>query len=166
MTDERTAQDVFAQFASQIARNPHTLARLHELMKDADRRQAISARIKELRERRGLTQPQVATALDVSLRTYQNWEAGGGTSGEHYERLAELLGVSYDYLMTGGEMMPPTADVLSRLDRLQRDVAEILDRLELQDAERELDAPDRARGQERPRPGRATSTRKRANQNS
>jgi len=116
-------------------------------MKDADRRQAISARIKELRGRRGMTQPQVADAVDVSLRTYQNWEAGGGTSGENYERLGEVLGASYDYLMTGGDVMPPTADVLGRLDHLQASVDRILERLEAAEVEREILAAVQASGE-------------------
>ncbi len=87
-------------------------------MDDAERRQEISARIKALRERRGLTQPQVAERLGMAskLRTYQNWELGGGTSHDNYERLAEILGVSYDYLLTGAESSPPADDILARLD--------------------------------------------------
>ena len=135
-------QEKFADFASQMTRNPHTLAQLRELMEDAERRQEISARIKMLRERRALTQSQVAKAVGVELRTYQNWEAGGGTSHENYESLAEILGTSFDYLLTGGETAPPAEDVLGRLDAIEARLAaveaaegEILARLRFQQAE-------------------------------
>lgn len=108
------------QIASILARHPHTFGQLQELMKDAERKKAIGGRIKTLRERRGYTQPQLmeAAGLDRSkFRSLQNWEAGGGTDHNTYERLAEALGCSYDYLMVGGEMAPPADDILARLDR-------------------------------------------------
>jgi transcriptional regulator with XRE-family HTH domain len=124
MTKGIVTDNDFAQFASQMKRNPHTLARLRELMKDAERKRDISERIKALRERRGLTQPQVAREVGAELRTYQNWESGGGTSHENYERLAEVLGCSYDYLVTGAEVSPPAEDILSRLDAIDEAVDE------------------------------------------
>jgi transcriptional regulator with XRE-family HTH domain len=118
-----TVQPDFAQFASQMARHPHTLAQLRELMRDAERKRAIGERIKALRERRGFTQPQLmeVAGLEAShFRNLQNWEAGGGTNHENYERLAEALGCSYDYLMTGAEIGPPPEDILGRLDAYRK----------------------------------------------
>lgn len=111
----------FAEIAATLARHPHTLGQLQELMRDAERKKAIGERIKALRERRGLTQPQLMDAMGLDrskFRSLQNWEAGGGTSHENYERLSEALGCSYDYLVTGAEAMPPAEDVLSRLDEI------------------------------------------------
>lgn len=125
MTKERDVQKNFAHFASQMARNPHTFAELQEAMKDVERKQAIGDRIAALRERRGFTQPQVASRVPTQLRNYQNWEAGHGTSGENYERIAEILGCSYDYLVTGAEASPPREDILARLDQIEERVAEI-----------------------------------------
>lgn len=125
MTDSRTAQQKFADFASQMSRNPERLAHLREMMEDAERRQQISERIRSSRERKAFTQPQVAKRVGVELRTYQNWEAGGGTSHENYELLAEILGVSFDYLLTGGDVGPVREDVLSRLDATEDRAAEL-----------------------------------------
>ena len=131
MTKNVPANPEFAQFASQMARNPHTLAAFQDAMKDAERRSEISERIKALRERRGLTQPQVAERVGVQNRTYQNWEAGGGTSGDNYERLAEVLGVSYDYLVIGESATPPPADILARLARIESVLEQIQGALDL-----------------------------------
>lgn len=124
MTKVKDAQEHIAQFASQMARNPHTVAQWQELMDDAERRREVSKRVAELRKQRGLKQPQVARRVGVQLRTYQNWEAGGGTSHENYEKLADVLETSYDYLLTGGEYTPPPGDILSRLDALEGAVGE------------------------------------------
>jgi transcriptional regulator with XRE-family HTH domain len=63
------------------------------------RKLEIGARIKELREARRIPQPHVADHVGTTLRNYQRWEAGGGTTYDNYERLAEVLGVSPDYLL-------------------------------------------------------------------
>jgi transcriptional regulator with XRE-family HTH domain len=150
MTPAKSAPDLLAQFTAQIARNPHTLAALRDAMENAERRAQISVRIRELRERRGFTQPQVADRIGAQLRTYQKWEGGGGTSGENYERLAEVFGVSYDYLVMGRESEPVPEDILGRLDEIREEMGtlgeqqqEMLKRLNSLDAR--LRAADMAR---------------------
>lgn len=39
------------------------------------------ADVKDIRERAGLTQPQLGKVLGVTLRTVRNWEAGGTLTG-------------------------------------------------------------------------------------
>lgn len=125
-TKVKAANQSFASFASQMARNPHTLARFQDAMKDAKRKKAIGERMTQLRERRGFTQPQVAGRVGTSLRNYQNWEAGGGTSGENYESVADVLGCSYDYLVMGAESTPPREDILARLDGIEAALEQLL----------------------------------------
>jgi transcriptional regulator with XRE-family HTH domain len=66
---------------------------------DAQRREELAARIKELRGLR--TQQAIADRVGVTLRAYQAWEAGGGITWENIEALAKAFGVSEDYLLYG-----------------------------------------------------------------
>lgn len=66
---------------------------------EAQRREDLAARIKELREPR--PQQAIADKVGVSLRAYQAWEAGGGISWENLEQLAKALGVTEEYLLYG-----------------------------------------------------------------
>lgn len=66
---------------------------------DAQRREELAARIKELRGLR--TQQAIADRVGVTMRAYQAWEAGGGITWENIEALAKVFGVSEDYLLYG-----------------------------------------------------------------
>ena len=49
--------------------------------------------LKEMRERRGLTQTQIADRLEVDKSTVSKWESGDSTPLRKYRRkLCELLG--------------------------------------------------------------------------
>lgn len=49
--------------------------------------------LKEIRRKRGLTQAQVADAVDVDQSTVAKWESGSNTPLRKYRRkLCELLG--------------------------------------------------------------------------
>lgn len=57
-------------------------------------------RLREMRKKRGYTQPQLAEILDVALRSYQCYE--GGTRRPSYElliKIGDVLDVSIDYLL-------------------------------------------------------------------
>ena len=57
------------------------------------------------RKRLGLTQEQMANALNVTTRTFQNWESGVGTSQmpKKTQDLRELLGLMDDYVIASRE---------------------------------------------------------------
>lgn len=56
--------------------------------------------LKTARKARGLTQAEVAEAIEASLSTYRNWEQGrSDIPSKRLEPLAKLYGVSADYLM-------------------------------------------------------------------
>lgn len=76
--------------------------------------QQIAERIQDMRAQRGNPpQPIVAAAVGVSLRTYQNWEAGDAIPRHlNLERLAGYYGVSEEYILTGHENSVPESPVV------------------------------------------------------
>lgn len=59
-------------------------------------------RLKELREKSGLTQKQVAEHLDITQSAYAQWETGRiNPKKETIQKFADLFNVSYDYLWHG-----------------------------------------------------------------
>lgn len=63
---------------------------------------SIGARLKELRNRRGLTLESVARPLGVTRSCVSQWERGRSAPGaKYFERLAETLDTSVAYLLTG-----------------------------------------------------------------
>lgn len=57
-------------------------------------------RLRELREKKGLTQTEAGVLLDVTLRQYQRYERGEqGLSIEGWIFFADYYGVSLDYLV-------------------------------------------------------------------
>jgi transcriptional regulator with XRE-family HTH domain len=63
---------------------------------------SIGRRIREVREAKGWSQEALATSLPVSLNMVGRWERDEAIPrGSTGLRLAEALGVSYDWLRTG-----------------------------------------------------------------
>ena len=58
-------------------------------------------RLKELREKNGLTQTSLARKVGLSITSVQNFEGGQFPRGEHAIKLAYILGVSLDELLLG-----------------------------------------------------------------
>lgn len=81
----------------QLLRARNVLAHTH---KTAERFDIVAAR-----KRLGLTQEQMANALNVTTRTLQNWEGGLGTSQmpKKTQDLQELLGLMGDYVIAPKE---------------------------------------------------------------
>lgn len=68
----------------------------------------VSERIKQLRERTGLKQYEVASAINVPPRTYQSWENGEvETDRENYVKIGKELGASANWILFGQEDEPP-----------------------------------------------------------
>lgn len=67
----------------------------------ADRAQA--QRIAEIRERRGLSQEDVARRVGVTTSGYQKWELGGGIRGQNLRRLADVFEVSLEQITVSNE---------------------------------------------------------------
>jgi transcriptional regulator with XRE-family HTH domain len=96
---------------------------------DADR----GERIKWLREKKlHLTQEAMADKVGVTLRGYQEWEAGGGIKWKNATKLAELGDVTPDWLMSGEREVPDLSVLMdgdghqSQLDRIEETQARIL----------------------------------------
>ncbi|MGB5823217.1 MAG: helix-turn-helix transcriptional regulator [Proteocatella sp.] len=65
----------------------------------------FNEKIKELRKNANFTQTEMAEKIDVSLRTYKNYELGESypRNRKVYYRLADALGVDVNYLLTEDE---------------------------------------------------------------
>lgn len=70
-------------------------------------------RLKECRERARFTQKQVAVTLGIAAPSVANWESGKtNPAHENLVRLADLYGVSVDYLLgRAGEQDDKSPDV-------------------------------------------------------
>jgi Predicted transcriptional regulators len=63
-------------------------------------------KLKELRKTKGISQDEVANALGITLRTYQNYEYGQREPNiEMINKIADFFGVTTDYLL-GREPQP------------------------------------------------------------
>lgn len=61
---------------------------------------SVGERIAKLRERRGLSQAQLAKELNVATSTLGMWETGKrGLKDDTLKMIAEFFGVSSDYLL-------------------------------------------------------------------
>lgn len=63
----------------------------------------IHSRIKDLREKRGISLEALAELVDVSWQAVQQWEKPEGTAPKRtrLEKVAEVLGTTSTYLLTG-----------------------------------------------------------------
>lgn len=66
--------------------------------------EAFGARLISLRQRRGFTQAALNRALDINANTAGKWERWESLpDADNILRLAELLRVTTDYLLSGGD---------------------------------------------------------------
>ncbi len=71
------------------------------------KKHSIGKTIAELRKEKGWTQIELAEKLEVSDKAVSKWEQDSGApSIEFFPALAEVFGVSIDYLMTGKKVEP------------------------------------------------------------
>lgn len=71
------------------------------LMTPSEYEELFIARVKALRESKGLTAAQMATALDIPAERYRKYESRSPLPHGLVERFALIVGVSVDFLMTG-----------------------------------------------------------------
>lgn len=66
----------------------------------------FNKRLREMRMRRGFTQPKMADSIGVALRSYQCYETGTRTpSYDLLIRIADVLDVPTDYLLGRDEFL-------------------------------------------------------------
>lgn len=81
----------------------------------------LATRLRELRARKGLTQDQVARALQVHESAVSRWEGGSRfPTGEDLVALSVLFGVSTDHLLGREEQWTQPGAVLLDLALLRR----------------------------------------------
>lgn len=113
------------------------MARLAQ--EEREKQRKVGERIAEAREARRLTQPVVADRVGVSLRAYQNWEAGATrVAWTNLPKLAQILGITEDYLLSGDGDAPglavPTdlnqqfAEIDARLANIEEMLTQLLGR--------------------------------------
>ena len=71
---------------------------------------SMGQKIQNLRQSKGLSQEQLAEKLDVSRQSVSKWESGAARpETEKLIALADLFGVTTDYLLKGSRGTPPEA---------------------------------------------------------
>lgn len=84
---------------------------------------------------RGITAYKVAQETGVTTATLSSWKKGRYTpKREKLQKIADYLGVTVDYLMTGEENAGETPELSARNERdIERDLKETLGKLDSQD---------------------------------
>jgi transcriptional regulator with XRE-family HTH domain len=91
---------------------------------DAPDRRDIGERIKSARRKAGFTQRELAKKLNVSAGAVGQWETGSVPATERLGTLAELLGISLDWLLATSERANQPAGVSVTIEEDLRLVAE------------------------------------------
>ena len=110
---------------SATRRRPAHIVRL-DLMAELQKAE-ISARIRQSRLEAGLTQPEMAELLDVTLRTYQNYE-GDRVPWDLMGRISDITGRSLRWLLHGEDDAEPSMQVMQRLAVLEAKIDRLLNR--------------------------------------
>lgn len=92
-------------------------------------RAAICARIQQVREEAGLTQPELGEALEppVHWRTIQTWESvkQPRVPWDRLDEIARVTGTTKDWLLHGDTATAQDEDVAARLERLEQTLERI-----------------------------------------
>lgn len=62
---------------------------------------SVGARIRLMRQHRGMTQEELAEAVGVSRSAVALWETDRGGEADHLPRLSEILAVPVEFFVTG-----------------------------------------------------------------
>lgn len=84
---------------------------------------STAIKIKTARHAKNLTQQQLADATQVHVASVRNWEAGSTPRDAMLEKIADVLGVSVDYLRDEEDEVAASAEGYD-FDVLLRDLAE------------------------------------------
>lgn len=75
----------------------------------------LEEKLIHLRKEKGITQSELAEAVEVSRQAVSKWESGGAApSTENLISLSDLYGVSVDYLLHDGELKAGKTEPLPR----------------------------------------------------
>jgi PAS domain S-box-containing protein len=75
----------------------------------------IGARLAQARKQAGITQKMLGESLGVTRRSIQGYEAGSVVPYKHLDRLAELLGRTHTWFLSGDGTTSATADPIAQL---------------------------------------------------
>ena len=94
-----------------------------------DAPESVGERVRSARRAQDLTMTQLARAVGVPLSKVEAWEAGEADLEEHLPRVAELTGVSMQWLAHGDDGCDEAAavrlEVLERIEVLETRVADV-----------------------------------------
>ncbi len=88
----------------------------------------LGARLKRLRQSKGLSVEQVAKSVGVATSTYREWEYGRAIRGEPYLKIAKAFEVSLWEVLTGSQASELRA--LSELEKINQHLKELKTELE------------------------------------
>lgn len=86
----------------------------------------------KLRDKKGLKDSDIARMTGITKSTFSDWKAGRSSpKNEKLKKIADCLGVTVDYLMTGEEpAKKPNSDLTARDERdIAKDVNSIMEKL-------------------------------------
>ena len=90
----------------------------------------LNENIKKARLKSGLTQTQVAERLGVAQAQYARWESGGrNPKDETVEKLAEIFGVSFDYLKGRDDGLEEIVELLRMYELDEKQKGKIITKL-------------------------------------
>lgn len=95
-----------------------------------DIKKQLGYKIKRLRQKRGITQEQLAEMANISTRSLGGIELGENfMSAQTMEKILECLGITLNELFTA-EHLKPTEDLISEIDSIIDSVKDDRDKIE------------------------------------
>lgn len=92
---------------------------------------SIGETIASLRKERGWTQAELADKLNVSDKAVSKWEQDGGTPNlETVPALANIFGVSIDYLLTGKEHVVDLHRIMTVENACKKDLPDVIENID------------------------------------
>lgn len=95
-----------------------------------DIKRQLGYKIKRLRQKRGMTQEQLAEMAEISTRSLAGIETGENfMTAQTMEKILECLGITIDELFTA-EHLKPTEDLITEIDAIINSVKDDRDKIE------------------------------------